>query len=569
MKEIIRWPGIIVALLLVCLAYFLMEPLLKLVIEQTGTRALSTKVTLNAVEIAWSEQSLTLKGLEVADKDHPMQNKVEIDHIALQIDALDALTGHLLSEQVHILGVQFNTPRSESGALEEADESALADKTREKSNNSGDNSLPEFDLTSLGLPDIDSLVSKENSITYQRYQAFRQYLDEAKATYKVRLNALKDQQKIDDYKARYKDIKKAKGFMAILKSASKVNDLKKDIDKDLSEAKQLNRDFKQTKKEVERRIAELKKSPQQEADKLLQEVGVENGTQKISQYLFGPEMKAHIKKLKNWISTISAPNKKAESIHSEEQIPERGKGVFIQFAQANPLPLVWFKSTKLSGEFTGLGLPFTFEGEAHHLTDQQTLTKKSTTLDLNLQNDLVQDAEVNIVVDVRAEQKLSLKFDVKQYQLDQKPLSGNFTLDHALLDTQGNLSSVDDQLSGGINIELNSVSLKTSGDTFKKYPAIEKALADEDHVTAKVKLEGTIESPQFDINSNLDSIFNKVLKKVVDAQLAQYKNQVTVKIEAMLQQELSSSETSQSELFGMGGEINGAKDIFKDLIGKL
>ena len=561
MKEIIRWPGILVALILVCLAYFFMAPLLKLVIEQAGSRTLSTKVTLEALEIAWSEQSLTLKGLEVADKDFPMKNKVEIDHISFQIDALDALTGHLLSDQAHILGVQFNTPRSESGALNEANDSPEKVK-----NTDGNFSIP--GLSSLDLPDVDTLISKKNSITYQRYQALKQYIDKAKGTYKTRINALKDQQKIDDYKARYKDIKKAKGFMEILASASKIKGLKNDIDKDISEAKQLNRDFKQTKKEVIRRATELKKSPQQEADMLLNELGIENGTQKISQYLFGPELQAHIKKLKSWINTISVDDKNTDS-SAEEQPVERGKGVFVQFTQANPLPLVWFKNTKLSGNFTGLDMPFTFKGEAHHLTDQQTLTKQATTLDLNLQNDLVKEADVNIVVDVRTEQRLLMKFDIKEYRLDQQSLSGNFTLNNALLDTQGNFSSIDEHLLGDINVELNSVSLETTGKTFKKYPAIEKALADEDQVTAQIKLNGTFEAPQIDISSNLDAIFNKVLKKAVDEKLAQYKNQVTEKIETMLQKELNSSGALQSELLNMGGEISSTEDIFKDLIGKL
>jgi len=564
MKDIIRWPGIVFALLLVCLVYFLLEPLLKLVIEQTGSQTLSTKVTLDSVKIDWSKQSLTLKGLEVADKDHPMTNKVEVDQLALQIDVLVALTGHLIAEQTNILGIQFNTPRAESGEQDSAD----------KSNDSEDTeSSPGFDLPGLGLPDIDTLVSKENSLTYKRYKKFRQYLDDTKADYKARLAALKDKQKIADYKARFKEIKKAKGFMEILSAASKAKELKKDIDKDISEASQLNRDFKQAQKEIKRRIAELKKSPQQEADQLLKKVGIENGTQKISQFIFGPEMKAQMKKFKNWLSSINDSdtntNENTDNVNTKTPTPERGKGVFVQFAQANPLPLVWFKNTELSGDLSGIGHDFLFKGSASHLTDQQTLSGQPTSLDLNLKSDLVKNGKVNIVVDIRTDQKLSLSFDVKQYRLDQTPLSGNFTIDSALLDTQGNISTINDQLAGNINADLNSVSLKTSGDSFKKYPAIEQALTDEDHVTAKIELGGTIEAPQFDINSNLDSIFDTVLKKVVDAQLAKYKNQVTDKIETMLQHELHSSESSQSDFIGMGDDIAGSKDIFKDLIGKL
>jgi uncharacterized protein (TIGR03545 family) len=277
-------------------------------------------------------------------------------------------------------------------------------------------------------------------------------------------------------------------------------------------------------------------------------------------------MKAQIQKLKHWISSINNDSK--ETKHQALE-PQRGKGVFVKFAQINPLPALWFKDTQLSGYLSGIGHTFDFKGTASHLTDQQSLSNKPTSLDLSFQSDLVKEANVTVAVDVRSDQKLSLAFDVKEYRLDQKPLSGSFTIDKALLDTQGNISSINDKLTGKINADLNSVSLKTSGDTFTKYPAVEQALSDEDHVTATIELEGTIDSPEVVINSNLDSIFNNVLKKVVDSQLATYKTQVTEKIDAMLQQELSNSNASQSELLGLGGEISGTKDIFNDLIGKL
>ena len=564
MKDIIRWPGIVFALLLVCLVYFLLEPLLKLVIEQTGSRTLSTEVSLDSVQIDWSEQSLTLKGLEVADKEQAMINSVEVAHLALQIDALDALTGHLISEQASMLGIQFNTPRSRPSVLNSPQ------TTVDDSNNSDDTeSSSRFNLPGLDLPDIDTLVSKENSLTYKRYQAFRQYLDETKAKFKVQLAALKDEQKIDDYKARFKEIKKAKGFMEILGSASKANDLKNDIDNDISDAKQLNRDFKKAQKEIKHRIAELKNSPQQEADQLLQKVGIENGTQKISQFIFGPEMKAQIQKFKLWISTINQPDDHADNESMQTHTPERGKGVFIQFAQAKPLPLIWFKKTQLSGDLTGMGHDFKFKGLATHLTDQQSLANQATALDINLQSDLVKEAKVNVMADIRTKQKLALEFDVKQYRLDQTPLSSNFTIDHALVNAQGKLSSIDDKLTGNIKTDLNSVSLKASGDAFTKYPAVEQALADEDHITAEIGLGGTIDSPEVDVNSNLDSIFNSVLKKVVDSKVGEYKAQVTERIDTMLNLDFSNSEASQAEFLGLGGDIAGTKDIFTGLMSKL
>lgn len=557
MKNIIRWPGIAVAIVLLALSYFLIEPLLKLVIEQSGSRALSTTVSLDSVQVGWSEQSLALQGLEVADKDNPGLNKVEIDHIAFQIDVLEALSGHLISEQADILGVQFASPRSQSGILNSAD------KARDKQTESSEG----FSLPGLELPDMETLVNKENSLTYQRYQSLKTYIDDEKLSYQNRIDALKDKQKIADYKVRYKEIRNAKGFKEQLKSASKLNKLRKDIEKDLDEAKQLNRDFKQTRKAVQQRLVELKNSPQQEADQLLQHAGIDGGTQKISELLFGTEMKALLKKVKGWIGSNNDSASDAETLPSEELAPERGKGVFVQFEQAKTQPLVWFKRARLGGDLSGLGLPFGFEGEAKHLADQQKLTNQPASLDLNLLSPLVKAASVHAVFDTRTQQKLALNFDIKQYRLSQQALSGNFSLDKALADTQGSLASIDEQLSGSIKIDMNSVSLATTGDEFKKYPALEHALAAEDHISATMKITGSLEAPEVDVDSNIDAVFSKVLKNAASGQVQSYKKQVEQKIETMLQQELAQSESAQNELFDLSNEISGIEDILKDAVG--
>jgi len=551
MKNIIRWPGIVVAIVLIVLSYFLIEPLLKLVIEQSGSRALSTTVSLDSVQVGWSDQSLELIGLQVADKETPELNTVQIDSIALQIDALDAISGHLVSEHADILGVRFYTPRSRSNAPQ----SSLSEGDENTDSGEG------FSLPGLDLPDIDSLVSKENSLTYTRYQSFEKYLEDSKASYKQRIEALKDKKKIANYKRRYKEIKKAKGVMGKIKAASKAKDLKKAIDKDLKEAKRLRKDFKKSKKEVTRRIAELKKSPQEEADNALKKVGVDGGTQKIAEVMFGPEMKEKIKNIKTWFDS-----NEEKSSDSELSVAERGKGIFVQFEQEKPLPLVWFKRAKLSGDFSGLGFPFSFEGQAKHLTDQQALTQQPSILALNLLNDQVKHAKANLLVDTRTEQTLELDFEIKQYELTQLLLSDSFILEKALADTVGSLSSINEQLTGNIDVEMNSVSLKTSGDSFKKYPAIEDALAKEDQITAKIKLSGMIDAPRVSIDSNIDAIFNKVLKQAMNAQLAKYKSQVSEKIESMLQDELAGLEVSQTKFLGLDESIAGTETILKDLI---
>lgn len=558
MKGMIRWSGIGIAAVFVVLAFFLLEPLLKLVIEQAGTRTLSTKVTLDSVNVGWSDSSLSLRGLEIADKDQPMRNQLEVDVIALQINALDALSGHLVSDLARLNGIRFNTARTTSGAVD--DIVTLGNVDEKVSSASKSLSLPGLDL-----PDMDELVSKENSLTYQRYQALREYIDANKASFKQRIEALKDEKKIEDYKARFKEIKKAKGFMGKLQAVSQAKELKKDIDKDLKEIKRIKKDFRRSVAEIKRRVEELKKSPQQEADHLLSKVGVEGGTQQVADVLFGPELKGYLQQLKEFTASDDSAKEKVAEIPT----PERGKGIFVSFAEEQKLPLVWFKLAQISGDFNGLGVPFRFKGEATHLTDDQVLTNKPTAVALDLLNDQVDSAKLGVILDTRNAQKISIDSQIKGYQVADKALSGDFNLKKALADVTAAIQVKDNQLSGDINMAMSDVDLTSTGELFETYPSAKEALTSVKSLTADAKLAGSLDQPDVAITSNLDKVLSKVLNKALEGQIAVYKEELTERLNDMLQKEMKNVDGMQTDYLSLSDDIAGTEGVLDGLLDDL
>jgi uncharacterized protein (TIGR03545 family) len=557
MKGLIRWSGIGVAAVVVAIGYFLLEPLLKFVIEQAGTRALSTKVTLESVEIGWSDASLSLNTLEVADKKQPMRNQLEVEQIALSIEAFEALSGHLVSDNARLSGIRFNTPRSGSGDVGDI---VTLDNIDEKAGAAGD----AFSLPGLDLPDMDTLVSKENSLTYQRYQSLKQYIETNKETFEQRIDALKDDAKIDGYKARFKEIKNAKGFMGKLQAVSKAKDLKSDIDKDFDEIKQLRKDFDVVQAEIRRRAEELKNSPQEEADHLLAKVGVDGGTQQVAEMLFGPELKGYLKQLKSFTSS-----EESETAKEGTPIAERGKGVFVSFEEEQKLPLVWFKQAEVSGDLHGLGIPFSFKGDAMHVTDQQTLTGQPTVVSLDLLNERVDSAKLGLILDLRKSQKISIDTTIKGYTVESMPLSGDFDLEKGSADIDAKIKSVDQLLSGSIAMNMSSVSLNSSGATFEKYPAAKQALSSVDSIQAKAVLSGSLDEPGVSIQSNLDTILSDVLNKALEGQLDAYKQELTGKLEGMLSEEMGEVDTLGNSFSGLSGDIAGTEKLLDGLLGGL
>jgi len=148
-------------------------------------------------------------------------------------------------------------------------------------------------------------------------------------------------------------------------------------------------------------------------------------------------------------------------------------------------------------------------------------------------------------------------------------LSGDFDLNKGQANVVANISSVDEALSGSISMDMNSVSLTSSGSTFDKIPAAKDALSSIDAITAKAILSGNLDEPGVAITSNLDDILSNVLNKALEGQIAEYKKELTGKLETMLQEEMGEAGDIKSDYLGMSDDIAGAEGLLDGLLGGL
>lgn len=102
----------------ICLFLWLaLDPLLKWGLIRAGQAAAGAKVDVGSLKTHVLEGQLTIKGLEVANKNDPMKNLFQLDEASFRFSPGQALRAKVVIELASLKGLQLGTARKTSGAL--------------------------------------------------------------------------------------------------------------------------------------------------------------------------------------------------------------------------------------------------------------------------------------------------------------------------------------------------------------------------------------------------------------------------------------------------------------------
>ncbi len=118
---IIRWKVFIPVFLIVvgiwAFAFFRLDLLVKGSIESAVSAATGTKTDISHLRISFIDSSLKIRRLEIASKENPMKNAVELNEIILDFQFLPLLEKRLVVDRFAVTGIQWGTARKTSGEL--------------------------------------------------------------------------------------------------------------------------------------------------------------------------------------------------------------------------------------------------------------------------------------------------------------------------------------------------------------------------------------------------------------------------------------------------------------------
>ncbi len=579
--KIIRWWGILVFPLFIgfiVLMYWLFaERLLKHGIEEAGTVLVGAKVELDDLDLDWQQGKLQLTRLQVTNKNAPMRNLVEIKTIIADIDMAQVLWLRTHIDNVAVQGMQFDTARKTSGAVADVESSAALDLLPE---------LTQFDWNSLAdQGGWQKLFDNLQLDSLQAVDDLRGDLKKAEADVKARIDALPSNDVLKAYEDRLKKLTgklegdKLTRALQLVERGKELDKLRKELKAELEKVKDVERQYKDSKKQLQAQYERVKQAPEKDIDKVLSQLTVElPGTDQLISRVLGPELNQRLQQGNSLYQSASPWIEKARVLAGQNPDapppPARFAGVDVHFPLHDPQPDFWLKVAALDGEFTALGNQIRFAGQLRDISDDPNAIAQPMTLHLNGEAVKGGKAELHATIDRRrASPGQRVQFALQDLPLVAIPVSADkqltMTVTQAALSAQlnGEFTAARSILDGTFNFTAMQMDIQTASD--HKFL---RAVIDELKKTSEFDLRfhwlKTIDAEEKKLSSSLDDIAKKAVKNVLRQELDSKKVEVKAKLRERAQAELAKLDVDWGSLSALEPLLGDKLKSLTDMIDK-
>lgn len=513
--KIIRLWGVIAFFVLgamLALGWYLIAPIIiEKAIESAGSEALGAKVEVAQVDLAMFPLRVEIDGLQVTDPDQPMSNLFEAKQINFAVDSSALLWKKFLVDELTIDGVQLNTLRSSSGAL---DGGRVTEKLSQE--------IASIDLPQMTEDDIKKMVANADLITVKRLDQLNKKHVQMQAYWKSALDKeafekrnVALQSEFDRLKKRAKENK-----MNLLTDRKAWKKLKKNIDKERQSYSKLNKKLKTDKKALQQQINRVRRGPKDDLNAIMGNMGLGNGIAGLSDKFLGPQFTPWIEK------ALSVTQGMAASESSTEQTPvySTSQGQLVKFKDEQIFPDLLVKKINLNGKDSNWQL----SGVGSNIGYFPWLVGKPANLNL----DIVGDGQAKLAITsnwssadkMRTQVNSSLAdwkvSKMKLMQTDQ----GNWLVNSGILNSslkgEFSLKKVDLKLEVKLSNPIITAPESLSG--WQKILA--NSLNQQKQITVNVIATGSLKEPKIQIKSSIEKLFSQAIGAKVKEQAEKLKS---------------------------------------------
>jgi uncharacterized protein (TIGR03545 family) len=549
MTKWIRWSGIAGFLVFVALfaAFWMLAagPLLKIAIEKYGSEAAGAQVNVADISFGLSPLSIIVSGVQVTDKDAPMENMVSFDTAIATLEPFPLLLGKAIVPEVTLSGVAMGTARNQSGALN----SSTSESTRSDAVDDAPES-PKQESMIKSLPSADEILDSEKLLTVERGEvlesAYKQHqvaIDDALGNlptentmkgYEQQLNAiLKGKFKnVDDFKQRKKEFdalksqfKKDKAAIAIAKNA-----------------------IKDGKSDLKQKWSQLKTSPSEDLSNLKGKYSLDSaGASNLAALIFGDDAGGYAKTALGYYEKARPFLVDEEAKETKKELKEkRLEGRFVHFDTDRPMPDFWIKTlnfsmalpamvTNDSGEKESLGQVMVKVTDITHQQDIINVPTQILANGKNLKN--IKNLTITGVLDHRQSPgKDSFNLEVDRWNIRNLKMGlAGLRMISSYTDVKASAVFSNNQM----NVVANSLFKNTSFISEKRTTLAKEmvlALKNVKQFTVDASAKGELTSPNVNLKSNLDGQLKAAFNQRVD----QKQTELEAKLKSKLNDKLMS-----------------------------
>lgn len=548
MTKWIRWSGlagfIIVSALIVCFWLFAAGPLTKLAIESFGSRVLGAKVDVADVSFGLNPMTITVSGVQLTDKDKPMENIVSFETAVANIEPFPLLLGKAIIPQLSLEGVATGTPRSESGAIKKTNK-----KQTEKSSSA--HSKPAANDTSAEpksqtLPSADEILERESLLTEQAGDAFEKAYESHSQNIEQSLANLPTEDSIKQYEVQLNKLLtgKFKNLEDFKQRKRELDALRNQFKQDKQAIADAQQAIAQGKSDMKEKFNALKAAPKQDLNNIKSKYTLDGaGASNLTALLFGEDAGGYAQTTLEYYEKVRPLLvDEATQATKAELKAKRLEGRFVQFETDRPQPDFWVKTLTFTMSLPQVGQPAQSLGDVAvnvlDITHQQDVINRPTLVKgkgVNLRN--IESLTINGVLDHRTSPgKDSFTLEVQNWQLNKVKLGlAGLRMDNSVTDVSAKGVLIDGQLSASGQARFNQATFSSKDRTMLAKEMV-AALKTIDTFVVNGRAKGPLTDPSMSINSDLD----KQLNSAFDQRIAQKQQELENKIKAKLNDKLMS-----------------------------
>ncbi|MCO6042777.1 TIGR03545 family protein [Aeoliella sp. ICT_H6.2] len=463
-----------------------------------GESVVGAKVEVGRVKASLLETRVAIRDLAVANPRSPMNNLVVAERIEIDFDSTALLRKKLIADYGVISGLDFGTQREISGALPEAP--PMAD----------DSSSPGWvkpmatQYAEAWLADLEGRFSTDVHQQLESVRLAEELAERWPQKYKdlqSKAKAIKAQAKQLEQDVRTAKTNPLRHAEFLTQVPQRVGELQRSLKSLQGEVKALPDQLKAD----QARIAQARKHDEQLIREKLK-LGDIDGKE-LSNYLLGEKITAPAGEVISWVrwarQFVPPRNQKVVQAPAD-------RGQNIQFAGCQQLPDMLVKAVRLDGSARLGGQPVELVGVVRDWTNQPSLHKKPTTLELTTKGGLPLTIQATF-----DRSQLACRDEIQctasDLLLPKTALGREGKLQLAVAPTRADvvltLHLVDDKLEGKLELTQGALNIKPTVAAGALGERLETALTASigriEKASTTVDITGTLDHPQFDLHSTL------------------------------------------------------------------
>ena len=502
--------GVIVSFILVFL-----NPLVKMGLEKTISKATNKNVQIDNVDVLLNDGKLNINNLNI------FENKTSLfkaKNISASIDFNQLLFNRYHIKNINLEAMEFNQ------VTDAKVENKQVLKNKEKESSS---SALSFDTPSLPKP--ETLISRMGLNSTKNYEEAQSQFDGIEKKYKNALendfskkelkNIKSDASKIKADLNKIKKIKKLKSehYVMIKNSLEDIKKLRKKLKQKKGALKSLKKDFKNDKKSLvgySNKIIDGAKGDYENLSKNYK-FNTQGGVNVVG-VLFGDGVKGYLNTFLTYYE-LAKPYLKSEE---EPPVPSRGEGRWIKYKDLNAQVDMLIENVDVTGVYDSN----IFAANIKNISSNQKLLNKYAKLK------------------IKSEGKLSKKIDLGLVKLNNANYSVD--VDAKTFDYESFIS----------NAKLNYTKTNFSS---KKLNNLKEFKVD-------IKMNDKISSPNVKVKSDLDDKLKSIFEKAIKQQLTKYKKRLRTLIDTQMNDELKKLGLKDKEVKKLEKLLNSSLDDFSN-----